>query len=600
MSIRRRYIIPALKTATIYAVFGGLWIILSDWLLGLMVRNLETYAALQTYKGWAYIAITTLLIFSLTKNSMKKAVRIMEEMKLGEERYKLSAEGARIGTWDWDIETGDIIVNEEFTRMLGYDYDSFPPIYASWEALIHPDDKQDALKALDEHLKGKNDEFAFECRMLTADNTWKWILDKGRVFRWDEAGNPRRALGVHIDQTERRAVEEALEAAKEVAESANVAKSQFLANMSHEIRTPLNGILGMLRLLRDHDLPPEQAEYVTTAETSGRNLLSILNDVLSLSQIEANAVNVCHEGLNLSLLADTVTRVFKSQIENSDVELHFTIDPGIPTDLCADLGKLRQILFNLVGNALKFTHEGSVHIEVTHVPDSVNPGNTVLIFSVADTGIGIAPSQLSMVFSPFVQVDGSYARKYGGAGLGLPIVSRLVSLLGGALCLDSQPGTGTLIFFSISAPRTNESPASGTSGSWQHAGSGRSFAVLVVEDEAVNRLTALRFLEKLGHRPMAARSGPEALEILANHAFDCILMDIEMPDMDGITTTRAIRNTGNLGKNSTIPVIALTAHALLDDRDKFLKEGMDGYVAKPMTMEELDEEMARVMTKQGR
>ncbi|MFH1915582.1 MAG: response regulator [Pseudomonadota bacterium] len=595
MDRRRRYILPALKAAAIYAVLGGLWIVLSDRLLWAVAQDLETYAALQTYKGWFYVALTAVFAFVVVSALIRREVTAMEEVKRSAERYRLSAEGAGIGTWDWDIEGGEIIFNEEFTRMLGYEFDTFPPFYSSWEALVHPDDKPAVLQALNDHLAGKTPEFASEYRILTADNRWKWIMDKGRVFKWDNAGRPLRAFGVHIDLTDRRADEQALESAKELAESATVAKSQFLANMSHEIRTPLNGILGMLRLLRDHDLPPEQAEYVTTAETSGRNLLTILNDVLSLSQIEADAVRVCHEWLSLPMLADSVERVFKTQVDNSGVKLAFSIDPAIPPDLCADQGKLRQILFNLVGNALKFTHDGSVRIDVTAVNDRRTPGGIILVFTVEDTGMGIPPDRLADVFAPFTQADGSYARKYSGAGLGLPIVSRLVALLGGSICLDSQPGQGTLAVFSVKAGASDELSLPPSVRSTPAMPQAASYAILVVEDEAINRLTSQRFLEKLGHRPMAARSGAEALKIMRHHQFDCVLMDIQMPDMDGLETTHAIRAATDTGRNAAIPVIALTAHALLDDREKFLDEGMDGYIPKPMTMDALRDEIDRVM-----
>jgi CheY-like chemotaxis protein len=298
--------------------------------------------------------------------------------------------------------------------------------------------------------------------------------------------------------------------------------------------------------------------------------------------------------LNLPLLADTALRVFKAQTDNSGVELGFTIDPSIPQDLCADQGKLRQILFNLVGNALKFTSNGYVRIDITAADDRRHPGDIILIFAVEDTGIGIPQDQAAKIFAPFVQADGSYARKYGGAGLGLPIVSRLVSLLGGSVCIDSQPGQGTLVVFSVTAHADHELLVAKEERPAPVAHS-NSYAILVVEDEAVNRLAAERFLEKMGHRPTTARNGGEALEALKNASFDCILMDIQMPGMDGIETTRAIRRATDIGHNASIPVIALTAHALLDDREKFLGEGMDGYVPKPMTMDELAYEISRVM-----
>lgn len=591
----REHIIPALKTAIIYGIFGGLWILLSDKLLGILVTDLDTYATIQTYKGWLYILITAVLVFHLVNSYLKEAVKVQDELRISEERSLLALTGAHVGTWDWDIKTGDTVFNNEYTRMLGYKDNAMPPIYESWEALVHPDDKVAVLEKLQDHMDGKTDEFTAEYRLLTADKQWKWILARGKVFLWDDTGAPARALGVHIDLTERRAAEQQLEHAKEAAEAANIAKGQFLANMSHEIRTPLNGVLGMLRLLHDYDLPREGTEYLETAEASGRSLLTILNDVLSLSQMEADSLNICEEALDLPLLAETVQRVFKTQVESSGVDLIFNLEKDIPSTLCGDQSKLRQILFNLVGNALKFTRRGAVQVDISCLPDRRSHEDMLLLISVSDTGIGIPEDHLNRVFEPFTQVDSANDRQFGGAGLGLRIVSRLVPLLGGTLCVDSEVDSGTRIHFTIKAPIiTTETLLlqQGTELLIQPKG----LKILVVEDEPVNRIMLTRFLEKLDHIPTPAASGAEALELLRAHDYDCILMDIQMPLMDGAEATRTIRNSKSFGDKAQIPIIAITAHAMPEDRNRYLSGGMNGYVAKPMTLEELSDEIARVMT----
>lgn len=449
MTNPKHYIIPALKTAVIYAVFGGLWILLSDKLLGFLVTDLDTYASIQTYKGWAYIIITAFLVFHLVATYLRQAVKFQDELKASEERYQLAMDGAEIGTWDWNIETNDVVFNDTYIRMLGYAPGSFPPIYMGWEALVHPDDKDHTLKALTEHLEGRSDDYETEFRMLTADKKWKWMLARGKVFRRDERGNPLRAVGIQIDLSDRKETEQELESAKETAESASLAMSQFLSNMSQQIRTPLDDLMASFQRIKQSELNAKQDEALTNAEASGRKLVSFMNDVLSLSEVEATVSNGCTIDLDLTLLTEIITRVFETQLSLSGVELVFNLDKDIPKDLCCDQDKLRQILFNLVGNTLKHTKGGKITVEVTALPDNRNPMNTLVIFTVNDSVTTVPQDRIDKAVTPYTQMSRSFAEEYDDQTLGFGIVSRLVPILGGSLCIDSNEEEGTLIIFTI-------------------------------------------------------------------------------------------------------------------------------------------------------
>jgi PAS domain S-box-containing protein len=410
-------------------------------------------------------------------------------------------------------------------------------------------------------------------------------------FRIHAFALPGEKLAVAFeDVTERELVQQALIRAKETAESANRAKSEFLANISHEVRTPLNGIMGMLQLAMQTEASPELAEYMRTALASSRNLLRVLNDVLDFTKVDAGKMELLEREFDLDELLSQAVNFFKALAMDKKISLRLSAPPDLGR-FVGDEGRLRQILFNLMGNALKFTDAGSVTLEAWPVGEK--DGNTRILFTVQDMGIGIPPDKLDYVFESFTQVDGTYSRRYQGTGLGLPIVKRLVTLMGGNISVESMEGKGTTIFFVIplrAAPALKKSAPAQPELLVADVG---PLHILLVEDDTVNMTMAKRMLEKIGHSVTCARNGLEALECLHAPGMDLVLMDIQMPEMDGIEATEIIRNDPRFTHCARIPIIALTAHAMAGDEERFLAHGMDAYLSKPFDHVRLQEQLHR-------
>jgi PAS domain S-box-containing protein len=400
------------------------------------------------------------------------------------------------------------------------------------------------------------------------------------------------AATIRVEE-ERKASDLQLIKAKEIAESASRAKSEFLANMSHEIRTPLNGIFGMLQLVNGSRLDDEQRDYVDTAITSGRSLLRVINDVLDFSKMEAGMLSLEREPFDFRRVVSDVLDNFTVQAAEKQLLMPVEIDASVPPLLLGDEARIRQILFNLVGNGVKFTPAGRVGVEAW-AQRSEGAGNALRLHVViSDTGIGIPGNKIGAAFKAFSQVDGSYTRKYGGTGLGLGIVRRLVDLMDGDIFVESdEDGTQVQFYLRMEEAMEDERVEPDE---LSLPASARSLSVLLVEDERVNRISVLRLLEKLGHKVTTAVDGSQALERLRVSGFDLILMDIQMPGMDGMTTTRLIREDASLSRGGRIPIIALTAHAMKGDREKFLKAGMDDYLAKPVDFTDLVRVLSRIV-----
>jgi len=501
-------------------------------------------------------------------------------------------------TYDWEYwlapDGAYAWVSPACRRITGYAPEAFLADANFLLSIVHPDDRQ----RLAEHMRFASDASLNPCsvdfRIIHANGAVVWIEHCCRaIFGPDVEFLGRR--GVNRDVTERKQAEEAIQAARDAAEAANQAKSQFLATMSHEVRTPLNGVMGMLQMQSAMDLPSEQAEIVAVALESARKLLAILNDILDIARIEAGKVVLCHEEADIARLLPSVAGIFAADVRAKGLALDVAVDPAMPPLVVTDEGRLRQILFNLVGNAVKFTSSGRVSLWAGVLPVCPDPHAWTLLFVVADTGPGIPDDKVEYVFNRFSQVDDGLSRKHGGLGLGLAIVQRFAGLLGGCVCLDTEAERGSAFYLTVRVGRPRPRPAGGEgalAASVEEDAAVGGLDVLVVEDEAINQLTVRKFLEKMGHRPVMAENGQRALSLLASRDFDVVLMDIQMPVMDGEETTRCIRAMEH--GQASIPIIAVTAHAMKGDVERFLACGMNACLAKPVEYEALRRAIAAV------
>ncbi|MCK5163187.1 MAG: response regulator [Desulfobacula sp.] len=389
-----------------------------------------------------------------------------------------------------------------------------------------------------------------------------------------------------LEQTIERSNVMAVEAA-----SASIAKSTFLANMSHEIRTPMNGILGMTQLLYDADSTKEQKEYIDTITSSAQVLLALINDILDLSKIEAGKIELENIDFNLEHVFDGVKNILALKQNENDLDINFSIEENSPVLLKGDPSRLRQILLNLAGNAIKFTQKGFIKVSA-RVQEKDNTQINIL-FEVKDTGIGIAKNKQKNLFQSFTQTDVSMTRKYGGTGLGLNIAKQLVEMMGGDIGVDSDVGKGSNFWFTALFEYGNEKLVTDSKKDVKektNTGKQHPFNILVAEDNIVNQKVLEKLLIKMGHTLSIVSNGNEAVKAVRENNFDIILMDGSMPEMDGFGATKAIRSSGN-----NIPIIAVTAHAMHGDRQDFINAGMDDYISKPIDAKMLMQVIQRVM-----
>ncbi len=517
-----------------------------------------------------------------------------EELQKREARFRSYFEMPLHGNCITSIEKGWLEVNERLCEMLGYTREEI--VQKNWAEMTHPDDLAADVEHFDRLLAGKIEQYKLEKRFIRRDGTFVWtLISVGCVRKSD--GSVDHVLCIIEDISRRKHDEQLLEehaialrrtneelnqslhAARELAvraEAAARAKSEFLAVMSHELRTPLNGVLGFSELLATTSLNAEQQDFARTIRDSGEHLLAIVNDILDFSSIEKGTMALESVPITLSKLVESSSLLIRKTAADKGVEFRCEMAPGVPDRITGDERRIRQILINLLGNAVKFTSEGSV---VLRVSAASTGGLDVLDFAVADTGPGISPETLTCLFQPFTQADSTLHRGFEGTGLGLAISQKLAETMGGTITVDSKPGKGSRFTFRLPVDPTNPAVCPLAHETAVPEASHFDGLVLVVEDDRVNSKLAGNLLRSLGCRVEFASNGQEAVEACEKGRFSAVFMDMQMPVLDGIDATKLIRRQEN--GNGRVPIIALTANVMPGDREKCLSAGMDGFLTKP-------------------
>lgn len=604
-----------------------------------LLQNRKSWKCEMDLKAKSGRVITTLLnsdpimdssyeclgfIFSCTDVTKRKQVE--KTLQIRNRAIEASSNGIVIA----DVRLPDapiIYVNKAFERISGYSITEI--IGQSFLFFLNEEENKEEKTKLQNSMNEGNN-YSINISLLQKNGKKVWMeLNISPVFNF--AGNLTHYVGVQSDITDQKNAEQELrqyaddlektkksleekaielastikelEAAKLKAEEATKAKSEFLANISHEIRTPLNGVIGMTELVLDTELNPEQKEYLDTIKVSSESLLTIINDILDFAKIEAGKLELYQIKFSLRESIEETIKTLTIRAHQKGLRLLYIVDSGVPDLLVGDTGRLRQILVNLIGNSLKFTEKGEISVRVS--TGKKNDDKIKLLFSVEDTGIGVPKNDQKKIFNAFDQVDGSSAKNYGGTGLGLAITSKLVKLMNGRIWIESpvekehkdNRDPGSIFHFIVefgfidNLKQTKDQPGEIK----QKKLINKHLSILLAEDNKVNQRLASRMLEKLGYDVEIAENGKEVIQIVEKNDFDLILMDVQMPEMDGFQATQKIRELEQ-NSNKHIPIIALTAYAMKGDREKCLSVGMDGYLSKPINFKDMKDTIYTIIT----
>ncbi|MFY9473497.1 MAG: response regulator [Tepidanaerobacteraceae bacterium] len=567
-------------------------------------KVIECYETVRLHKDGkpVDVSITIAPIFG-SNGTFKGAVAIYKDVsekkelvkKLNEYEKKcmVALEGGQFGLWELDIRNNTIYHFNNWEKTLGYEANDLDHI-DKWTSFVHPDDLPVVTDKYHRHLE-RQDEFVVEYRFRCKNNAYKWIRSKGRISEWDEDGRPSMMIGTNEDITKERLIQEELKEKyeqlailKQEAESANKAKSRFLANISHEIRTPMNGVIATIQLLQSSNLSDEQRKYVNLLKNSADDLVAIIDSLLDIAKLESGKIELSREAFDLRETVNSIYNNFLIAANQKGLEAGCYLDPNINYDVIGDELRLRQILTNLLSNAVKFTDKGFISFRTKLI--SSDDDQQKIEFSVKDTGIGIDESYKPFIFQSFSQGDLSKKKKYKGTGLGLAISKQLAELMDGDIHFESEVGKGSTFYFTCTLKKQrnladHEIVKSFTETKEERRQITSEKVVLCVEDDLINQEIMESIIIKKGYKYLAAYDGNEALEKLKESRVDLILMDIQLPGLNGYELTKIIRDM-EYSKRS-IPIIAMTAYAMHEDRDKCIEAGMDDYISKPIDIEKL-------------
>jgi len=540
---------------------------------------IDIYALLQTYLGLLSFSSVGYLIYKMKETAdTVQSNEHLEKVQQLKERMDLALSSYKAGVYEWNMEDDSVYLSPQWFLMVGYEEEiGFTPELSTWKDRIHPDDKERVLREVEIALEKKMTFIESTHRLRHESEGWIWILGRGKI-QYDEAGNAYRMVGVHTDITEKVNIEKQLRKASEEARRLAEAKSIFLANMSHEIRTPLNAINGFIKLLIEKEDDPEKSKYLGIIDEASDLLLETINDILDFSRYESGNIQINKQDFEPGKEINGVLTLFLPRAKEKGVSLESRGLEHLPDVLFSDILRIRQILNNLLSNAIKFTPtNGAIILRADYLEKRLE-------LSVEDTGIGIAPDKVDKIFNSFVQADDSTVRKYGGTGLGLAISKQLTLLLGGEISVESKEGKGSLFRVSIPMEEGGSTEEDGTSYSFDHPLEGH---VLVAEDVAANQMFLEVILKGCGLSFDIADNGLEAVKMFEKNHYDLILMDENMPYLNGAGATKEIRSKESQEGREATPIIAITANALFGDREKFLESGMDEYISKPIDPNQL-------------
>lgn len=534
--------------------------------------------------------------------------KLESDLLLFQERHEKVSHAEQFGVWDWNIEKNELFLDSSIKRISGHKPTDLIEDLNGWEALFIINDTVNWAEALNLRIAAQEKDFELEHNLCHTDGRLIEVYSRGMIV-YSDTGKPVRVLGTTTDITHRKAIQNDLTKARDLAEEGSRSKSEFMAKMSHEIRTPLNGVIGFSTLLKHTELNSEQLDYLTNLETSGRLLLSMVNNILDFSKIEAGKLDLEQKPFDIRESVNSILGVFGDAVIKKGIKVEFVAEDDVPESVITDPLRIQQVILNLVGNAVKFTESGSIIVSASWL--EAEDGKGRLRFSVQDSGIGIESDRLAAVFEPFTQADLSMTRRFGGSGLGLSICQSILQIMGSQLVATSEYGKGSEFSFEIVVDETpvavaeelrkvRESVLESTSNTVSRSKMDlRAKAkILLAEDNALNQQVISKLLARLGYTAVLVENGQEAIDALKRWEFDLVFMDLMMPVLDGISATKEIRETIPPAKQPII--VALTANSSEDDINNCMAIGMNDFISKPVEIDALEKTLNEHLDLGGR